>query len=170
MKRSSSLLSIGAACLALLSSCHEMSPSATETVPEAKVILSRKNFKVVSTRISAEDKGFSLLPGIQPFTSLITLIPGVTAEDIPTAITLIRPSEAKALDELYEKSGYNNTGRATQLVNLRKEVGGFNAIIFGRPKLRITADLIEFTAPSQEPEMEEVGPAPVEKKKKAKKR
>ena len=169
MKHASILLSIGAACLALLPSCHEMSPSATETVPEAKVILSRKNFKVVSTRISGEAKGFSLFPGIQPFTSLITLIPGVTAEDVPSAITLVRPSESQALDELYKKIGYDVTGRSTQLINLRKEVGGFNAVIFGRPKLRITADLIEFTSPNMAEE-DEPKPAPSEKKKKAKKR
>ena len=133
------------ALLAVLSSCTQMSPSSTETIPKAKVELKENNYRVLASRVSGEDSGFTLLPCLSIVPMLATIYPNVDASHIPSGIVITSASEAAALDELYEKSGANTPGRATQLINIRKEVGGYNAIIFGRPKVRVTADLIEFT-------------------------
>lgn len=130
----------------LLASCHQMQPYSTETIPDAKVELSKKNYRVLATRVSGEDAGFSLLPATQVLNGLLK-ISSVDSFSVPSGIVLKAPSEAKALDQLYTLSGASKTGRATQLINVRKETGGLNALIFGRPKIRITADLIEFCPP-----------------------
>lgn len=131
--------------LSAISSCSQMTPAGTETVPGANVRLSQNNYRVLATRVSGEDAGFSLFPGVKAFTKVLTLIPGVKSDDIPAGLVLNAPSEAEALDKLYKASGASQTGRATQLINVRKEVGGWNALIIGRPRIRITGDLIEFT-------------------------
>lgn len=138
---------IGAAALmATAVSCTQMSPSGTETLPDARVVLGQNNYRVLATQVSGEDTGFSLFPVVKAVTGTIgSLVPYVDSSKIPSGLVLKSPSEMKALHDLYEKSGAITPGRATQLINVRKEVGGFNAIIFGRPRVRITGDLIEFT-------------------------
>ena len=144
MKKNSLKYVVAALALALAPSCMQMQPTATETIPEAEVVLAKKNFRVIATQVSGEDTGFALLTGIQAFTRVLSIYPFFDASTLPTGITIDSVSDAKALDNLYKNSGASNTGRATQLINVRKEFGGFNAIIFGRPKIRYTADLIEF--------------------------
>lgn len=144
MKRSLKFAAVTAA-FASLASCYQMAPCGTETIPEAKVVLSQDNYRVLATRVSAEDNGFCILPGLSVFTKFLALIPGVNAANLPSGFTVTPATEAAALDELYKKTGADQPGRATQLINVRKEIGGYNAIIFGRPKVRVTADLIEFT-------------------------
>lgn len=136
-------LAAAAALIALLPSCTQMTPSGTETIPQARVKLTENNYRVLATRVSAEDKGFSLLPIAGTAAKVITL--GAFNHVIPNGLTIKSPSEAAALDKLYRQSGASRTGRATQLINIRKEVGGLNAFIIGRPTIRVTADLIEFT-------------------------
>lgn len=132
-----------AACLALLSSCYQMQPIGKDTVPLGKVELADDNYRVLATRISGEDTGFSLLPIAGTAANILTL--GFFQSVIPGGIEFKSPSESNAIKQLYQKSGANQTGRATQLINMRKEIGGYNYLIFGRPKVRVTADLIEFT-------------------------
>ena len=139
-------LAVAAISLGMLASCQQMQPFSTETIPDAEVELSKKNYRVLATRVSGEDAGFSLLPVTQVLNGLLKIYP-VGSFSVPAGIVFKAPSEAKALEQLYTKSGASKTGRATQLINVRKETGGLNAIIFGRPKIRITADLIEFCSP-----------------------
>lgn len=135
-----------AALMCAAVSCTQMNPSGTETVPCAKVVMSQNNFRVIATQVSAEDSGFSLFPGLKSLVGGIgAAIPGVNVANIPAGLEIVSPSESKIMGDIYKASGACHTGRATQLVNVRKERGGFNAIIFGRPRVRITADLIEFT-------------------------
>ena len=131
------------ACLALLSSCYQMQPVGKDTVPFGKVELAEDNYRVLATRVSGEDSGFSLLPIAGTAANIVTL--GFFQSVIPGGIEFKSPSEAAAIKELYQKSGAYQTGRATQLINMRKEIGGYNYLLFGRPKVRVTADLIEFT-------------------------
>lgn len=138
-------MAAAAAVVALLPSCSQMSPCGTETVPTAEVILEKKNFRVVAARVSGEDAGFTILPALAGLSRLA----GSKATALPTGIPVVPITEAAALDDLYKKSGLSNpNGRALQLINVSKEIGGYNAIIFGRPIIRITGDLIEFTSSS----------------------
>lgn len=133
-----------ALALALVPSCMQMQPTANETIPEAEVVLGKKNFRVIATQVGGEDTGFALLTGVQAVTRLLSVFPFIDVSSLPSGITIDAVSDAKALDNLYKNSGANMAGRSTQLINVRKEFGGYNAIIFGRPKIRYTADLIEF--------------------------
>lgn len=142
-------ITMAALVLALMPSCYQMQTVSKETVPYAEVKLNKKNYRVLATQVSGEDRGFSLFTGLQGYNRFITAYNEslnflVDIPTVPPGIPIDRVSDSKALDELYKKSGANIPGRATQLVNVRKELGGFNAIIFGFPKIRYTADLIEF--------------------------
>lgn len=145
MKRT--LYIAAAAVLCLMPSCYQMQPVSKETIPHARVELDQNNYRVLATRVSGEDSGFSLLPiagtAVNAFAQIIPFGNGEAI--VPAGIEITTPSEADAFKELYRKTGADQTGRATQLINVRKEYGGFNAFIFGRPKVRVTADLIEFT-------------------------
>lgn len=142
-------LTMAALALVLMTSCYQMQTVSKETVPYAEVKLNKKNYRVLATQVSGEDRGFSLLTGLQGYNRFITAYNDninifMDIPTVPPGIPIDRVSDSKALDDLYKKSGANQTGRATQLINVRKELGGFNAIIFGFPKIRYTADLIEF--------------------------
>ena len=136
-----------AVLLFMLPSCYQMQPVSKETIPTAKVELAQNNFRVLATRVSAEDAGFSLLPIVGTAANALAqfISFGLADNPLPIGIEITSPSQADAIKELYRKTGADQTGRATQFINVRKEVGGFNAFIFGRPKIRVTADLIEFT-------------------------
>ena len=144
-----SCLLYGATLFALFTvpSCYQMQPVGKETIPAAEVELSQNNYRVLATRVSAEDAGFSLLPIAGTVANaLVQFMPfGKSDVAIPAGFQISAPSEADAFKELYRRTGADQPGRATQLINVRKEYGGFNALIFGRPKVRVTADLIEFT-------------------------
>lgn len=132
-----------AAMMAAAVSCTRMTPCGNDYMPT--VNLEQNNYRVIAAQVSAEDAGFELFSGIQVFTSTFgPMIPFVDASKLPTGLTVKSPSEMKALQELYRRSGAINPGRATQLVNIRKETGYTNLILFGRPRVRITADLVEF--------------------------
>lgn len=135
-------LMVSAAAIALLPSCSQMQETGANTLAHAHVNLEQNNFRVVATQVSAEDTGFCLFPGIGLITKVIP-IPG--ADNCPKGLTIVSPSIQKARKDLYHKTGADQPGRATQLINVREETGGLNAIIIGRPKVRVTADLIEFT-------------------------
>lgn len=134
-----------AAMLTAVVSCTQMSPSGTETLPSAQVKLQENNYRVIATQVTGEDTGFSLFPVVKLVTGPIgNMIPGSGSSKLPGELMLKAPSESKAISNLYKKSGAIHTGRATQLINVRKETGGLNALIIGRPRVRVTADLIEF--------------------------
>ena len=140
---------MAALVLALMPSCYQMQTVSKETIPYAEVKLSKKNYRVLATQVSGEDRGFSLFTGLQGYNRFITAYNEglnflVDIPTVPPGIPIDRVSDSKALDQLYKNSGADRTGRATQLINVRKELGGFNAIVFGFPKIRYTADLIEF--------------------------
>lgn len=134
-----------AAMMTAVVSCSQMSPAGTETLPGAQVKLQENNYRVIATRVTGEDTGFSLFPVVKVVTGpLGSLIPGSGSSKIPGELMLKAPSESAAIADLYKKSGAIHPGRATQLINVRKETGGLNALLFGRPRVRVTGDLIEF--------------------------
>lgn len=138
---------VAAALLLMVPSCYQMQPVGKETVPGAKVELAQNNYRVLATRVSAEDTGFALFPvaGAIGNAALTMGTFGLANGVFPAGIEIVSPSESDAFKELYRKTGADQPGRATQFINVRKEAGGYNALIFGRPKVRVTADLIEFT-------------------------
>lgn len=147
--KKSFLCAAAALVLALAPSCQQMQTVGKETIPKTEVVLAKKNFRVIATQVTGEDKGFALFTGVSMFSKILgralTWHPLIDKDIVlPTGLTIDPVSEAKALDNLYKNTGADRTGRATQLINVRKEFGGFNAIIFGRPSIRITGDLIEF--------------------------
>lgn len=136
-------LAIAAALVTLVPSCYQMQPFAKESIAGARVELSQNNYRVLATRVSGEDTGFTLLPLAGTAANIVTF--GVFDGIIPNGIEFKSPSDVEAIKQLYKNAGANKPGRATQIINVRKEIGGLNAFIFGRPKVRYTADLIEFT-------------------------
>ena len=146
MKRSIYIAVVFAAAV-LMPSCQQMQPVSKETIPVARVDLAQNNYRVLATRVSAEDAGFCILPIAGTVVNTVAQFITFRKSDVvvPAGIEVLSPSEADAFKELYRKTGADQPGRATQLINIRKEYGGVNALIFGRPKVRITADLIEFT-------------------------
>ena len=61
-------------------------------------------------------------------------------------ITIRSPSYVQAMSRLYSKAGVVE-GRAQALANVVYETGGMNLILFSLPKIRVRADLVEFTGP-----------------------
>ena len=87
-----------------------------------QVQLAGNNYRVLQTNIVAKSGGFKLL-GI---------------------ITIKSPSYVKAFSRLYAKAGIAE-GQPQALANVVYETVGMNLIIFSLPKLRVRADLVEFT-------------------------
>jgi hypothetical protein len=80
------------------------------------------NYRVLQTNVVAKSGGFKLL-GI---------------------ITIKSPSYVQAVSRLYAKAGVEE-GRPQTLANVVYETGGLNVILFSLPKIRVRADLVEFT-------------------------
>jgi hypothetical protein len=87
-----------------------------------QVQLVGNNYRVLQTNVVAKSGGLKLLG----------------------FITIKSPSYVKAMSRLYSKAGVTE-GRAQALANVVYETGGMNLILFSLPKIRVRADLVEFT-------------------------
>ena len=93
-----------------------------------QVQLVGNNYRVLQTNVVAKSGGFRLLG----------------------FITIKSPSYVKAVSRLYAKAQAEE-GRAQAFANVVYETGGMNLILFSLPKIRIRADLVEFTDLPGEP-------------------
>jgi len=87
-----------------------------------QVQLVGNNYRVLQTNVVAKSGGFKLLG----------------------FITIKSPSYVKAVSRLYAKAGVEE-GQPQAFANVVYETGGMNLIIFSLPKIRVRADLVEFT-------------------------
>lgn len=86
--------------------------------------VSKKNFRVLRSGVKGESAGFSLL-----------------------FIPLAKPTVSQAKERMYDqlrKEGISLEGKAVALANTTEDRGGLNLILFGIPKLTLTADVIEY--------------------------
>lgn len=86
------------------------------------VQLEQANYRVLATQVKGESTGIHLF-GIFP---------------------LARASYLDAVRNLYKNSG-ELRNRSAVIVNVRKQENGTNFILFTRPKVEVTADVVEFT-------------------------
>jgi len=87
-----------------------------------QVQLVGNNYRVLQTNIVVKSGGFKLLG----------------------FITIKSPSYVKAMSRLYAKAQVEE-GQPQAFANVVYETGGMNLIVFSLPKIRIRADLVEFT-------------------------
>ena len=87
-----------------------------------QVQLFGNNYRVLQTNVVAKSGGFKLLG----------------------FITIRSPSYVKAVSRLCAKAGIEE-GQPQAFANVVYETGGMNLILFSLPKIRIRADLVEFT-------------------------
>jgi len=83
--------------------------------------LSKANFRVVKTSARGTDSGFHLF----------------------CFIPLFSPSYADAMDDLHNE--YDMEGKSTALVNVTHDKSEMFLLLFSVPRIKITADIIEFT-------------------------
>ena len=98
--------------------------TSTGTLPvgsETRTDLSKNNYRVLKANVRGTDKGFWLL-GFIPFVS---------------------PNYADAMKSLHEK--VDMEGKPAALANVSKDRSYLYLILFGIPKITVTADVIEFT-------------------------
>lgn len=93
------------------------------------VNLNQNNYRIVKAGAIGKSTGFDLL-GIIPFAS---------------------PNYGEAKSDLYKSVGQDLTGRSIALANQTEDRGTIYLILFSLPKLTITADVIEFTSPTNTP-------------------
>ena len=87
-----------------------------------QVQLLGNNYRVLQTNLVAKSSGFKLLG----------------------FITIKSPSYVLAVSRLYRKAQVEE-GKPQALANVVYESGGLNVILFSLPKIRVRADLVEFT-------------------------
>ena len=87
-----------------------------------QVQLVGNNYRVLQTNVTAKSGGFKLLG----------------------FITIKSPSYVQAMSRLYNKA-HVEEGAPQALANLVHETAGMNLILFSLPKIRVRADLVEFT-------------------------
>src|SRR6185436_11230181 len=87
-----------------------------------QVQLLGNNYRVLQTNIVAKSSGFKLLG----------------------FITIKSPSYVLAVSRLYQKAQIEE-GKPQAFANVVYESGGLNVILFSLPKIRVRADLVEFT-------------------------
>jgi len=97
-----------------------------------QVQLVGNNYRVLQTNVVAKSGGFKLLG----------------------FITIKSPSYVKAVSRLYAKAGVEE-GQPQAFANVVYETGGMNLILFSLPKIRVRADLVEFTGLPGEPASDE---------------
>jgi hypothetical protein len=87
-----------------------------------QVALTGNNYRILQTNLVARSRGFKLLG----------------------FITIKSPSYVQAVSRLCSQARLEE-GHAQVLANVVYETGGMNLILFSLPKIRIRADLVEFT-------------------------
>jgi len=83
--------------------------------------LNQANFRVVKTSARGTDSGFRLF----------------------CFIPIFSPSYADAMEDLHSK--YEMEGKATALVNITQDKSEIFLLLFSVPRIKITADVVEFT-------------------------
>ena len=96
-----------------------------------QVQLVGNNYRVLQTNVVAKSGGFKLLG----------------------FITIKSPSYVKAVSRLYAKAQVEE-GQPQAFANVVYETGGMNLILFSLPRIRVRADLVEFTGLPGEPPSE----------------
>ena len=86
------------------------------------VQLSHGNYHVVRSGIQGTSSGFWLL-----------------------FIPISSPNYADAKADLYRQAGLNMAGRSVALANVTEDHSLFTLLLFSIPRVKITADLVEFT-------------------------
>ena len=93
------------------------------------VDLNKNNYRVIKAGAVGESTGFRLL-GIIPFAN---------------------PQYSEAKANIYKSVNEPLTGRAIALANTTEDRSTIYLILFSLPKVTITADVIEFTSPTNQP-------------------
>ena len=86
--------------------------------------LSKNNYRVIKADVTGESTGFYFL-----------------------FIPFVWPTVSEAKHDLYDKlyaQGIVLEGRAIALTNTTEDRGGYHFLLFGIPKVKLTADVIEF--------------------------
>ncbi len=96
----------------------------SDVLHSTQVLLAGNNYRVLQTNVVAKSGGFKVLG----------------------FITIKSPSYVKAVSRLYARAGVQE-GQAQAFANVVYETAGMNLILFSLPKVRVRADLIEFTHP-----------------------
>jgi len=108
-------------CAALVTGCATHGDGSYRSDNVTDTILSEGNYEVVKPGAEGTSKGFKLL-----------------------GIPLVRPSHASARSDLYEDVEQPLTGRAIALTNQREEPSTLNFLLFQIPRIKVSADVIEF--------------------------
>ena len=112
-------------CAALVMGCATHGDGSYRSENITDTVLSEGNYKVVKAGAEGTSKGFKLL-----------------------GIPIVRPSHAAARADLYEDVEQPLTGRAIALTNQREEPSTLNFLLFQIPRVRVSADVIEFNEES----------------------
>ena len=94
----------------------------SDVLHATQVLLAGNNYCLLQTNVVAKSGGFKVLG----------------------FITIKSPSYVKAVSRLYAKAGVQE-GHPQALANVVYETAGMNLILFSLPKVRVRADLLEFT-------------------------
>ena len=108
-------------CAALVTGCATHGDGSYRSENSTDTILSEGNFEVVKAGAEGTSRGFKLL-----------------------GIPIVRPSHASARSDLYEDVEQPLTGRAITLTNQREEPSSLNFLLFQIPRVKVSADVIEF--------------------------
>lgn len=110
--------------LALLSGCASVGnmPQGTMT----SVVLAENNYRIAKAGIAGRSSGFNLF----------------------CVLPIVSPTYADAKSNLYQAMGDAAEGRAMGLANQTFDRSLSCFLLFGIPKITITADVVEFSGPS----------------------
>lgn len=139
------LLTLAMAGMTAMTLCNCSSSNIKDVyVSDSQIRLDQANYRVVATQVKGEDKGFHLLSAF-PTTipTSLSALGDIMKLSADGGIAVTSASRAKAIENLYKNCG-DLRNRPVALINLREEKSGVNLLIFSRPKVTITADLIEF--------------------------
>ncbi len=146
------LAAIAVSSLVFPSCTSSMGTSFVASGNAPQVRLEQGNYRVLANQVSAESKGFTLLPILPTsFNAIKGFFTGGGAENADLAnsslgFTFKTPSELDATTQVYKNFGEGNINmRSSAVINLRKEYINKNYLLFSIPSVKVTGDLIEFT-------------------------
>lgn len=108
-------------CGALVTGCATHGDGTYRSENTTDTVLSESNYEVVKPGAEGTSRGFKLL-----------------------GIPIVRPSHAEARSDLYEDVEQPVTGRSIALTNQREEPSTLNFLLFQIPRIKVSADVIEF--------------------------
>lgn len=112
-------------CAALVTGCATKGGGDYISENRTDTILSDSNYQVVKAGAEGTSSGFKLL-----------------------GIPIVSPNHASARSDLYDDVDQPLTGRAVALTNQREDESSLNFILFQIPRIKVSADVIEFTEES----------------------